>query len=250
VAQGHLLLGECDPAAAALKRADEAGDSPVATSFTTRERTRAWLDACGGDLAAARSRIREVADITRRDEVFILEAPLLNDLVRLGSADETVGRLQELAEQMDGPLVQAHARHALAVSKRDAGLLNDVVDRYEAMDALGLAAEAAAELAELYRSEGESRRATATQQRSADLATRAGGIRTPALARGISVEPLTAREREVALLAGAGVRSREIGARLHLSARTVDTHLARVYRKLGIGSREELTAALTLGADT
>ncbi|MGZ4764584.1 MAG: helix-turn-helix domain-containing protein, partial [Ilumatobacteraceae bacterium] len=154
------------------------------------------------------------------------------------------------AEQLDGPLVQAHARHALAISKRDTGLLNEVVDRYEAMDVLGLAAEAAAELAELYRSAGEPRRATAMQQRSAELAARAGGVRTPVLARGASVEPLTAREREVALLAGSGVRSREISERLHLSTRTVDTHLARVYRKLGVSGRDELGPALGLGADT
>jgi len=182
--------------------------------------------------------------------VYIFEAPLLNDLVRLGSANEAVDRLQDLASQLDGPLAQAHARHALAVSKRDTGLLSDVVDRYEAMDALGLGAEAAAELSELFRADGEPRRATAMQQRSAELATRAGGVRTPVLARGTGVEPLTAREREVALLAGSGVRSREISERLHLSTRTVDTHLARVYRKLGVNGREELGPALGLGADT
>ncbi len=250
VAQGHLLLGECGPAASALQRADEAGESPVATSLTTRERTRAWLDACRGDLSAARARIREIGDITRRDQVFIFEAALLNDLVRLGSANEVVDRLEELAGQMDGPLVQAHAGHAVAASRRDAALLGDVVDRYEEIDALGLAAEAAAELAELYRTQGEPRRAAAAQQRSADLAERAGGIHTPVLARGTSIEPLTAREREVALLAGAGVRSREIGERLHLSTRTVDTHLARVYRKLGIASRSELASALGIHRDT
>jgi DNA-binding CsgD family transcriptional regulator len=250
VAQGHLLLGECGPAAAALKRADEAGDSPVATSWATTERSRAWLDACRGDLGAARRRIREIAERCRRDGVYILEAPLRNDLVRLGSADEAVDRLQELARQMDGPLVQALARHALAVAKRDIGLLTDVVDRFEAMDVLGLAAETAAELAELYRSGGEPRRATAVQQRSAELAARAGGVRTPALARGTGVEPLTAREREVALLAGSGVRSREIGERLHLSTRTVDTHLAHVYRKLGVSGRDDLASALGLGSDT
>ena len=32
VAQGHLLLGECTTAASALQRADDAGESPVATS--------------------------------------------------------------------------------------------------------------------------------------------------------------------------------------------------------------------------
>ncbi len=250
VAQGHLLLGECGPAAAALERADDVGESPVATSMTTRERTRAWLDACRGDLGAARARIREIVDLTRRDQVFTFEAALLNDLVRLGSADEAVSRLQELAGQIDGPLVQAHALHALAASQRDADLLSKVVDQYETIDALGHAAEAAAELADLHRSSGESRRAAAAQQRSADLAGRAGGIYTPVLARGAGVEPLTPREREVALLASAGVRSREIGERLHLSTRTVDTHLARVYRKLGVSGRAELAPALGIRGDT
>jgi DNA-binding CsgD family transcriptional regulator len=70
------------------------------------------------------------------------------------------------------------------------------------------------------------------------------------MARGASVEPLTVREREVALLAAGGFSSREVGQRLHLSTRTVDTHLARVYRKLGITGRTELAPALGIAADT
>lgn len=244
VAQGYLLRGECRPAADALARADAVGDSPVATSYATRERTRAWLDACRGELSRARDRIRDVIESVRRDHIFVFEAPLLNDLVRLGAPAEAVERLHELAGLVDGPLVQAHARHARAVADRDVDLLGEVLERYEAMDALGLAAEVAAELAELYRARGEGRRASAARQRAAELATRAGGVSTPVLARGDGVEPLTAREREVALLAAAGATSREIGERLFLSARTVDTHLANVYRKLGIGGRSELAAAL------
>ncbi len=80
--------------------------------------------------------------------------------------------------------------------------------------------------------------------RAGGLSARAGGLRTPPLARNVGVEPLTAREREVALLAAAGRSSRDIANRLYLSARTVETHLARVYRKLGITSREELGEAL------
>ncbi len=244
VAQGHLLRGECRPAAEALERADAVGDSPVATSWATRERTRAWLDACRGELGRARERIREIAEAVRRDHIFLFEAALLNDLVRLGVPGEAVDRLQELAELADGPLVEAHARHAVAAANRDTELFGDVVERYESMDALGLAAEAAAELAELHRANAEGRRASAARQKAAELATRAGGVSTPVLARGEGVEPLTAREREVALLAAAGATSREIGERLFLSARTVDTHLANVYRKLGVSGRNELPAAL------
>ncbi|MET0908603.1 MAG: helix-turn-helix transcriptional regulator, partial [Ilumatobacteraceae bacterium] len=117
-------------------------------------------------------------------------------------------------------------------------------------DVLAFAAEAAAELGELHQQRGDGRRAAAAMQRSAELATRAGGLRTPPLARGGGVEPLTAREREVALLAAGGRSSREIADTLYLSTRTVETHLARVYRKLGISTRSDLAAALGTGAAT
>ena len=250
VAQGHLLRGDCAAAARALERSYDFGASPLATSLASRERTRAWLDACHGDLVAARARIRDVAEQMYRERVFMFEMTLRHDLVRLGVPGEAVDRLTELAAMIDGPLVQAQVGHARAASARDVALYEDTVDRYEQMDALGLAAEVAAELAELLRGRGETRRATAAQQRSAELAARAGGVSTPALARGSGVEPLTAREREVALLAARGSSSREIGQRLYLSPRTVDTHLARVYRKLGITSRNELADALSVTALT
>jgi DNA-binding CsgD family transcriptional regulator len=246
VAQGHLLLGDCTSAAAALDEADRVGDSPVATSTATRERTRAWLDACRGDLASARRRIRDAVEPVRHDQLLVFEATLLHDLARLGAAADVVDRLEELATCMDGPLVATRAVHARALVAADPAALSDVVDRFEAMDALGLAAEAAAELADLHRARGEARLATVAARRSADMAERAGGLRTPALARGSGVEPLTGREREVALLAAAGRSSPEIGRHLGLATRTVDTHLARVYRKLGVSGRAELAAALAV----
>lgn len=52
---------------------------------------------------------------------------------------------------------------------------------------------------------------------------------------------LTARELEVAMLAVGGASNREIAARLHLSVRTVEVHLGRVFAKLEVRSRVELT---------
>jgi DNA-binding CsgD family transcriptional regulator len=51
---------------------------------------------------------------------------------------------------------------------------------------------------------------------------------------------LTTRERDVAVLAQAGLSSRDIGTRLGVSVRTVDNLLQRVYAKLGVGGRSEL----------
>lgn len=56
---------------------------------------------------------------------------------------------------------------------------------------------------------------------------------------------LTRREREVLAVAAEGLTAREIAERLGIRERTVTTHLARIYGKLGVGSR---LAALRLAA--
>jgi DNA-binding CsgD family transcriptional regulator len=55
---------------------------------------------------------------------------------------------------------------------------------------------------------------------------------------------LTAREREIAVLASAGLSNKEIGVRLFVSSRTVSAHLYRSFPKLGITSRMGLRSAL------
>lgn len=55
---------------------------------------------------------------------------------------------------------------------------------------------------------------------------------------------LSKREAEVASLVAAGLTSPAIAERLHLSARTVETHVARVFTKLGVNRRSQLADAL------
>lgn len=61
------------------------------------------------------------------------------------------------------------------------------------------------------------------------------------------LESLTASERRVAELAGAGRTNREIGQSLFITARTVEGHLTSVFRKLQLESREEIPAAIAGG---
>jgi len=56
--------------------------------------------------------------------------------------------------------------------------------------------------------------------------------------------PLSGREREIVMLAAAGIASKDIAERLYLSVRTVNNHLQHAYTKLGVSSRAGLAQAL------
>lgn len=53
-------------------------------------------------------------------------------------------------------------------------------------------------------------------------------------------DALTAHELHIARLVATGATSREVGAQLFLSPRTIEAHLRNIFRKLGITSRREL----------
>ena len=86
-----------------------------------------------------------------------------------------------------------------------------------------------------------------------ELAATARTVRkrtAPAARTAGASEPLTAQEAQVALLARDGLSNPEIGARLFISARTVQYHLSKVFTKLGISSRSQLYRVLPADPDT
>ena len=64
-----------------------------------------------------------------------------------------------------------------------------------------------------------------------------------------ATDELTPSEERVARLAASGLTNREVAAALIVSQKTVEAHLARVYRKLGIRSRAELGARMSTPPD-
>ena len=54
-------------------------------------------------------------------------------------------------------------------------------------------------------------------------------------------DALTAAEERVATVVAAGRTNKEVAAELFTTVATVEAHLTRIYRKLGIRSRTELT---------
>ncbi len=82
--------------------------------------------------------------------------------------------------------------------------------------------------------------ATVRRDRALDRLRRFGHAGKRAAAS-LGDSTLTSREQDVARLAATGQTAREIADNLVIGTRTVETHLVRVYAKLGVGSKRELT---------
>jgi DNA-binding CsgD family transcriptional regulator len=184
--------------------------------------------------------------------------------LRLGNVDEArrlAAEEVELAEAFGAPraLGIALRAHGLALGgaeglerlRRAVEVLGDSGARLEharALADLGGALRRAnqrAEAREPLREAVEAARAcgAVALAQSAHEELRATGARPRSLVLS-GVESLTARERQVAELAAEGLSNPEIAQALFVTRRTVETHLGSAYRKLDIGSRQELATAL------
>jgi DNA-binding CsgD family transcriptional regulator len=158
------------------------------------------------------------------------------------------------------------APRALGVSLRAAGLVDGAIAQLEESAAVlarsGAVLEHARALVDLGSALRRARRRTearAPLREGLELAIRCGAevlaarARDELLATGAHLrrdrlsgpEALTASERRVARMAAEGQSNPEIAQALYLTRRTVETHLTHAYQKLGIGSRDELTTALS-----
>jgi DNA-binding CsgD family transcriptional regulator len=243
LAIAHALLGD---AAASAARAGQIDTGARGFGFFDAELAlgRAWALVAAGEVTAAQAALITAGAASEQAGHVPVAAWLLHDAMRLGAGEDTATRLAALAARSDSVLVAARANHAAALVEDDADRLSDAADRFEAIGAILLAAEAAAAAADSSRRRLDQRRATALELRSGQLAARCEGATTPGLRKAVWLVPLTAREREVAVLAAAGHPSRVIAERLYLSVRTVDNHLRRIYEKLGIPGRAKLADAL------
>jgi len=235
------MLGDADGAAQALA----ARSSGPAFGFLAPEQqlADAWTAHASRRPAEAAQRFRDAAARADSSGHRIAESWLLHDLMRT-SGEDTSARLRDLADECDSALVSARARHAVAARARDARELAAAADDFEALEATLLAAEAAAGAAEAFGRAGDQRAATAARRHSSSLAAACEGAATPGLFRAAAVEPLSGREREIAMLAASGMASRDIAERLFLSVRTVNNHLQHAYTKLGVSSRADLAEAM------
>jgi DNA-binding CsgD family transcriptional regulator len=246
LALAHAMLADADAAAQAL--ADRATGPAFGFRGPEQQLADAWTAMASQRSAEAAQRLRDAAAQAASTGHRTAESWLLHDLMRIGG-QETSARLRDLADACDSPLVSARARHAAATRDCDARELAGAAGDFAALGAMLLAAEAAAASAEAYSRDDDRRAATAALRRSIELAAACEGAVTPGLFRAATIGaaaavPLSTREREIAMLAAAGITSKDIAERLYLSVRTVNNHLQHAYTKLGVSSRAALAQAL------
>jgi DNA-binding CsgD family transcriptional regulator len=205
---------------------------------------RAWSAEADGELSRARESALGAADLARSRGQTTYEVRALHELCRLGAPAAAAERLALLAGEVDGPFASLGATHAAALVAGDAVALMHAAESFAAIDALIVAAEAADAAAAAFRETGHEASARSAAARAALWLQSCEGARPPTLLPAPAAAELTPREREVALLAAGGLSSREIADLLVVSVRTVDNHLQRVYRKLGVSRRDDLPKLL------
>ncbi|MEV6280240.1 AAA family ATPase [Nocardia sp. NPDC051832] len=237
------MAGEHAAGAAALASLPDHEWVPGRVFTLWAELARPWVSAAQGAVQAAQAQALAVAERARWSGAYAVEVLALHDLVRLGG-DAPVARLRTLAAAEPDPGHPVHRcfRHAEALVARDPVALEAVAAEFEQSGRLPIAAEVYRQASRHYRDRGK-----ADSARRCRAFAVAIGDRCP----GVSPMPgesddfaLTTREREIAVRALSGRTNREIAADIGVAKRTIDNHLARVYSKLGIGTRDELRRLL------
>ena len=205
---------------------------------------RAWLAAAKGDMREARDTFLSAGADGERIGDLVGALAALHGAARIGYPKDVAPRIADLAARVEGVLAMARCAHVEALVAVDAEALQNVSTDFEAMGALLLAAESAADAAVAWERRGDQRRKASARQRAAWLSEQCPGAQTPALLPTESRARLTPAEREAALLAASGQSNREIARQLVVSVRTVENRLQHVYGKLGVSSRSALADAL------
>jgi DNA-binding CsgD family transcriptional regulator len=239
-AQGVLAwhagrAGECvamlRPAAAALL----GGQSRMWAMFVLADLAEAGVDAGDADAAAATAHdLHGVAEFVGLP-VHRGVSATATAWARLsgGEPERAAESARSAIGLLDGSGWRAHAARAHYVL----GRALPASDRAEAVTAFERAAALLEQCGSVWR-----------RDRALDALRRLGSVGRRAAAAALGPGSLTRREREVARLAAGGMSAKEIAAALFVGERTVESHLASTYAKLGVSSKLELVRrAIELG---
>ncbi|MEE2032943.1 LuxR C-terminal-related transcriptional regulator [Rhodococcus chondri] len=241
--QAYSLLGRVTDAEAVLDAAETRYGGQVAVHRPHLDLARGWVFAARGETSRAVELAREAARAASVAGQFGVEALALHTATRFGDSSGA-GRLAQLVECCDGPLVRLAAAQAAAAESGDFGELMRVAGEYERIGVPMEAADAYALAATAAKRAGHRGSGLAAAAAADALAARCDHASTPAVTASAQPLPLTSREREIASMVAAGLTNREIADRLVVSVRTVEGHIYRACLKLDVTDRARLAEVL------
>jgi DNA-binding CsgD family transcriptional regulator len=265
-----LARGAVDYAAGVLERSGmEERRAGGDLTYYPLLHARARLRAARGDTAGARADLAEIARPPRRWNTDLALVPAVLAAPEL--ADDETDQARERAERMLRDARGWGTARAIGIALRAAGLaaggtrglelLGEAAATLEGSPARLEHARALTDLGAALRRSNRRSAARDPLRRALDLADscgarplaerarhelRAAGGR-PRRPRISGADALTASERRIAALAADGLSNPEIAQALFVTKKTVEAHLGSAYRKLGIGSRTQIAAALGRG---
>ncbi len=234
---GELLLLAGDPAAALSVFADMArhpnGVGPLGSAGTWRATWCLALDGVGRHHEAA-EQAAEHLGATRQVGVPVVIAGALAVVARTGSPSARIEMLEAAVRALDG----VNAEPQLCAVLIDLGAAcRRAGATARARDALRQAADIANRLGVVRLMRAAEHELLATGARPRRFLTSGVGALTPA-------------ELRTASLAAQGLTNNAIASSLFVSVKTVESHLARVFKKLEVSQRSELAAALEAATTT
>ncbi|GLW14375.1 hypothetical protein Stsp01_11180 [Streptomyces sp. NBRC 13847] len=223
-------------------------------------------DACGDHEQAARMAVQVAGALPRR-LLLLTDDPsagpqMVRILIRSGAvreADRVCAALVGLAEANPCvPSLVGAAAHARGLLNSDVGALRAAVQAYRSSPRKLAAASALEDAAKAEHAVGRRNAASVYAQEALGMYDSLGALRAAERVRGLlrvvgvrQVAPrsgdaagwvaLTRAERRVADLVTKGMTNDAVAAALSISTHTVDSHLRKVFRKLGVTSRVALT---------
>jgi DNA-binding CsgD family transcriptional regulator len=243
LAWSAAMRGDAEAARAALAGYMEAAGGARIPRYRRQEIiARAALTTLEGERGRA---VAMLLDGAANEHDILIRAHLLHEAVRSGAEPRLVApSLREVAvAASEAPLVRAFTMVVDARLTGDGAALLAAADAFGEIGAWLWAAESAAWAAEASREAGRDDSARRAMALSGDLYAKCEDAWSPVLTTmELAAAELTERELEVTNLAARGASNAEIAERLVLSVRTVESHLYRAMRKLGVSTREELGA--------
>ncbi len=195
-----------------------------------------------------------------RDRLDPLLAEAYVAVGRTGDAERIATWLRELGDRLKRPVLIGDASRVDAIGAASAGDLDTAaasaraaVAAHEASSMRPALARSLLVLGQIERRRKARKESRSSLRRALELATECRHLplvaeierELPRVAAARSRSELTATEQRVAELITSGATNRDVAAALFVSVRTVESHVASIYRKLGVRNRAELTRRLS-----